>query len=165
MDRMLNVMTVFSILLLGLVLASVRRAHIRVEYSVSWLAAALVLLILSRWQGLLNRITAFLGVSDAPLALLMTAGAVFLIVLYRLSLMISHLKDSNIALVQRVAILEFRLECLDEKTKAVSQSQRVGQRRTGSPPPDVVALGCRPGRAGHRFWSLWARIERSVRAR
>jgi flagellar biosynthesis/type III secretory pathway M-ring protein FliF/YscJ len=44
MDRMLNVMTVFSILLLGLVLASVRRAHIRVEYSVSWLAAALVLL-------------------------------------------------------------------------------------------------------------------------
>jgi hypothetical protein len=122
MDRMLNVMTVFSILLLGLVLASVRRAHIRVEYSVSWLAAALVLLILSRWQGLLKRITAVLGVSDAPLALLMTAGAVFLIVLYRLSLMISHLKDSNIALVQRVAILEFRLECLDEKTKAVSQS-------------------------------------------
>ena len=122
MDRMLNVMTVFSILLLGLVLASVRRAHIRVEYSVSWLAAALVLLILSRWQGLLERITAFLGASDAALALLMTAGAVFLIVLYRLSLMISHLKDSNIALVQRVAILEFRLECLDEKTKAVSQS-------------------------------------------
>jgi hypothetical protein len=122
MDRMLNVMTVFSILLLGLVLASVRRAHIRVEYSVSWLAAALVLLVLSRWQGLLNRIAAFLGASDAPLALLMTAGAVFLIVLYRLSLMISHLKDSNIALVQRVAILEFRLECLDEKTKAFSQS-------------------------------------------
>ena len=122
MDRMLNVMTVFSLLLLGLVLASVRRAHIRVEYSVSWLAAALALLILSRWQDLLKRITAFLGVSDAPLALLMTAGAVFLIVLYRLSLMISHLKDSNIALVQRVAILEFRLESLDEKTKAVSQS-------------------------------------------
>jgi hypothetical protein len=122
MDRMLNVMTVFSILLVGLVLASVRRAHIRVEYSVSWLAAALVLLIVSRWQGLLNRITAFLGVSEAPLALLMTAGAVFVIVLYRLSMMISHLKDSNIALVQQVAILEFRLECLDEKTKTVSQS-------------------------------------------
>ena len=122
MDRMLNVMTVFSILLLGLVLASVRRAHIRVEYSVSWLAAALVLLIVSRWQGLLNRITAFVGVSEAPLALLMTAGAVFVIVLYRLSMMISHLKDSNIALVQQVAILEFRLECLDEKTKTASQS-------------------------------------------
>jgi hypothetical protein len=122
MARMLNVMTVFSILLAGLVLASVRRAHIRVEYSVSWLAAALVLLIVSRWQGLLTRITAFLGVSEAPLALLMTAGAVFVIVLYRLSMMISHLKDSNIALVQQVAILEFRLECLDEKTKTVSQS-------------------------------------------
>lgn len=117
MDRMLNVMTVFSILLLALVLASVRRAHIRVEYSVSWLAAALALLILSQSRALLERITAFLGVNDAALGLLMAAGAVFLIVLYRLSLMISHLKDSNIALVQRVAILEFRLESLDAKSK------------------------------------------------
>ena len=40
MDRLLNVTTVLSILLLIMVLISVRRAHIRVEYSVSWLLAA-----------------------------------------------------------------------------------------------------------------------------
>ena len=51
MDRLLNVMAVFSVVLIGLVLASVRRAHIRVEYSVSWLVAGLVLLVLSRWRG------------------------------------------------------------------------------------------------------------------
>ncbi len=45
----------------------------------------------------------------------MVAGAVFLIVLYRFSLIISRLKDSNIALMQRVAILEFRLTALDRK--------------------------------------------------
>src|ERR1700692_3409144 len=117
MDRMLNVMTVFSILLIGLVLTSVRRAHIRVEYSVSWLLAALVLLVLSRWRGVQEWLARTAGVSDGPLALLMVAGAVFLFVLYRFSLIISRLKDSNIALTQRLAILEFRLESLDAKDK------------------------------------------------
>ena len=116
MDRMLHVMTGFSILLIGLVLFSVRRAHIRVEYSVSWLAAALTLLILSQWRGLLNWMGGVMGIDDGPLAFLMITGALFLLVLYRLSMMISSLKDSNIALAQRLAILEFRLE-LHEETK------------------------------------------------
>ena len=114
MDRLLNVMTVFSLMLIGLVLLSVRRAHIRVEYSVSWLVAAVVLLVLSRWPGLEHWVTAEVGESDAPLALLSVAGAIFLVVLYRFSLMISRLKDSNIALTQRIAILEFRLTSVDQ---------------------------------------------------
>lgn len=123
MDKLLNVMTVFSVLLIGLVLASVRRAHIRVEYSVSWLLAALVLLVLSRSRGLGQWIAASLGLNDAPLALLMVAGAVFLVVLYRFSLVISHLRDANIALAQRVAILEFRLEsCFHEKEKGAARN-------------------------------------------
>ncbi len=66
MDRFLNVISVFSLLLIGVVLASVRREHIRVEYSVSWLVAALVLLVLSRWRTLEQWIGASLGVNDAP---------------------------------------------------------------------------------------------------
>ena len=126
MDRLLNVMTVFSVLLMGLVLTSVRRAHIRVEYSVSWLVAGLVMLVLARWPPALGWITDLLGVAQTgpaavPLVLLMATGTLFMIVLYRLSLRISSLKDSNIALAQRVAILEFRLESLDEKTKAAAR--------------------------------------------
>ena len=98
-------------------LASVRRAHIRVEYSVSWLVAALALLGLSRSAGRCTGLASVLGVADPPLALLMVAGAIFLVVLYRLSLRISGLKDSNIALTQRIAILEYRLETIDEKVK------------------------------------------------
>jgi hypothetical protein len=118
--RFLNVMTAFSIVLLGLVLASVRREHIRVEYSVSWLVAGVMLLALSRWRALQDWLSSALGVNDAPLALLMISGAIFLFVLYRLSRVISHLTDSNIALVERVAILEFRLTNLDEKSKATA---------------------------------------------
>ena len=122
MDRLSNVIAVFSVLLIGLVLGSVRRAHIRVEYSVSWLLAALLLLVLSRWRGLERRIAAALGLNDTPLALLIVAGAIFLVVLYRFSLIISNLKDSNTALAQRVAILEFRIESADEKIKAAARS-------------------------------------------
>ena len=121
MERMLDVMTVFSILLLALVLVSVRRAHIRVEYSVSWLVAAIVLLIVSQAPGWLAGLTRWLGVSDAAVAIMTIAGGVFLIVLYRMSLLLSNLKDTNIALVQRVAMLEFRLESLDEETKTAAR--------------------------------------------
>ena len=54
MDRLLNVTTGVSLVLLVIVLISVRRAHIRVEYSVSWLAAAVALLVLSRWRDLVE---------------------------------------------------------------------------------------------------------------
>ena len=54
MERLLNVTTILSVLLMALVLFSVRRSHIRVEYSVSWLAAAVILLVLSRSSFALN---------------------------------------------------------------------------------------------------------------
>lgn len=114
MDRLLNVMTVASILLIALVLTSVRREHIRVEFSVSWLLAGVALLVLSAWKSLDQQIASMLGVPDAALALLTVTGGMFLVVLYRLSLRISGLKDSNIKLAQRMAILEYRLESLND---------------------------------------------------
>ena len=56
----------------------------------------------------------------------MAAGAVFVMVLYRLSLRISGLKDSNIKLAQRVAILEYRLESLGEKMDEKSKTPSDG---------------------------------------
>jgi len=121
MDRLLNVVTLFSAVLIGLVLGSVRRAHIRAEYSVTWLLAGVALLALSRWRALQDWLASAMGVQDASVALLMVAGALFLVVLYRISLIISNLKDSNIALMQRVAILEFHLTNLHEEIKATGQ--------------------------------------------
>jgi len=118
MERLLNSLAVFSLAMILTVLASVRRAHIRVEYSVSWLIAGLALLALSRSPAVLNWAVDFLGAGTPASALLMAAGAIFLAVLYRLSLRISGLKDANIALAQRIAILEYRLESIDEKGKA-----------------------------------------------
>ncbi|HSB14750.1 MAG TPA: DUF2304 domain-containing protein [Bryobacteraceae bacterium] len=114
MDRLLNFMTLLSVALIVLVLRSVRRAHIRVEYSVSWLGAAVTLLVLSRSNWALDSIARLLGIADPPLALLLVVGCIFLIVLYRFSTVISDLKDANISLAQRVGILEYHLRNLHE---------------------------------------------------
>lgn len=118
MDRLLNVMTGLSCALIVFVLLSVRRAHIRVEYSVSWLTAAIVLLALSRSHSLLTWITGALGLSTPAISLVMMVFCVFLVVFYRFSMIISDLKDANIAMAQRLAILEFQLQSSHENQQA-----------------------------------------------
>lgn len=121
MHHLLNLVTLFGIVLFLVVLISVRRAHIRVEYSVSWLGAAVTLIVLSRSRGAMDWIASALGVSDPAIALIMIVFCVFLVVFYRFSVIISNLKDANIALAQRVAILEFQIEALNEKQQTLER--------------------------------------------
>lgn len=109
MISLLDVLTVLGILLLLLVLRAIRREHIRVEHSVSWLAASAALIALSRSSTLLEKTSAALGIREPSLVLLMLILIVFLGVFYRFSRIVSELKDMNITLTQRVAILEFLL--------------------------------------------------------
>jgi hypothetical protein len=111
----MTVMTLFSLALILQVMLSVRRAHIRVEYSVSWLTAAVILLIVSLNHGFVYWLSGLLGVDYPPVAILMIVSCVFLVVFYRFSIRISALKDANIALAQRVAILEYHLKSLNEQ--------------------------------------------------
>ena len=117
MQNLLHVTTILSIVLIVLILFSVRRAHIRVEYSVSWLLAATAMLLLSLARPVLDFITKRAGIPDTPLTLFLIAGSIFLIMFFRFSVIISHLRDDNIALAQRVAILEYHLQSIhaDEK--------------------------------------------------
>src|SRR3954470_21947342 len=112
MQSLLNVTTVLSLVLLALVLVSVRREHIRVEYSVSWLVAAFLMLVLSRARPVLDYLTRNFGIPDTPLTLFLIAGSVFLVMFYRFSVIISHLRDDNVALAQRVAILEYHVQSI-----------------------------------------------------
>ena len=115
MERLLDAMTILSIVLMIVILYSVRRSHIRVEYSVSWLAAAIILLVLSRSPAAFDWIAAQLGLTYPPLALMMLVFCVFLVVIYRFSVVISDLKDANIAMAQRLAIIEFQLQDRNEE--------------------------------------------------
>lgn len=121
MDRLLLIIAAFSIILIGVVLFNIRRAHIRVEYSVSWLGAAIILLVLSQSPWVLAQFAHFVGLNNPPISLLLIVGALFLVVFFRLSIVMSDLKDANIALTQKLAILEYQLNALHEKPKATGR--------------------------------------------
>jgi len=110
MDHLLNVTTILSVILLIIVLVSVRRAHIRPEYSVTWLIASAAMLALSRMPSVLEALRRLSGLPDTPLTLFMLGAAAFLIMVFRFSVILSHLRDDNIALAQRVAILEYQVK-------------------------------------------------------
>lgn len=109
MTAMQSIVVAVTVVLIAAVLLQVRRAHIRVEYSVSWLGAGVALLVLALYPGLLPALASAAGLGDEALTLLLLVGCVFLFVLFRLSMVVSALKDNNIALAQRVAILEFHI--------------------------------------------------------
>ena len=117
MDRPLLVLGGFSVLLFVLVLTAVRREHIRVEYSVSWLVAATILILISFNRGLVLWLAEVMGISEPPLVMLVFMFGVFLVVLYRFSLRISELKDNNIAMAQRLAILEYQYKSTHEEQR------------------------------------------------
>ena len=99
-----------------------RRQRIRVEYSVSWLVAAAALFALTFSNGPTNWIGRLIGVPGGPTVLVIMILAAFLAVFYRFTSIISDLKDNNVALAQRVAVLEYLISSLHEKEAAEEQS-------------------------------------------
>lgn len=109
MERLLNVLAFASVVLFLIVLRGLRRSRIRVEYSVSWLGAAALVFALSRARGALVWVAGYLHVNEPAVPLIFLILLVFLWVFYRFSIIISHLKDMNITLTQKVAMLDFQL--------------------------------------------------------
>lgn len=109
MSRLLLFTSAISILLFFVVLFSVRRSHIRAEYSVGWLIASAALFGLSQSSGLLERSARFLHIEQPPVVLLLGLFVVFLLLFFWASILISRLRDDTIALVQRIAILEYHI--------------------------------------------------------
>jgi hypothetical protein len=112
MGRLLWWTSVLSVFLIVMVLTALRRAHIRVEYSVTWLIACVTLFALSRSETVLGWIASALGLVFAPTVLVLAAGFIFVVMFFWTCVVISRLRDDNIALAQRVAILEFHLNRL-----------------------------------------------------
>ena len=74
MERLLWWTSVLSVVLIVMVLTALRRAHIRVEYSVTWLIAGVALFALSRSETALGWIASALGLGYAPTVLVLVAG-------------------------------------------------------------------------------------------
>ena len=107
--------TVASLLLLLVVLELIRGRRLKERYAMLWLATGIVLLVLSAWRGGLTTVARWFGVATYPPAILFAVATLFIIaVLLHYSTVLSRLSDHNTLLAQRLALLEQRLDRLDE---------------------------------------------------
>jgi hypothetical protein len=94
-----------SLALLLFIIELVRRRRLKEEYTVLWLATAIVLLLLSAWPGLLASLTRGIGaISQA--STLYFFGLIFVVfLLLHFSLRVSQLERRVIAMLQEIALL------------------------------------------------------------
>ena len=88
----------------------IRRRMLKEQYAILWLISAIVLLILSVWRQLLDRIAYVLGVAYAPSLLFLVAFVFLLLIVLHFSVIISNLSEKNKRLSQEIALLKTMFE-------------------------------------------------------
>jgi hypothetical protein len=106
--RVQIVSIVFALLVLTGVFELVRRRYLRERYALLWMSAAVVLLVLAIWKGLLNTVSRAVGIYYPPNAFFVIAFAFLLLLLLHFSAVVSRMSDQNRTLAQRLALMEER---------------------------------------------------------
>jgi hypothetical protein len=99
-----------SATVLFVVLELIRRGRLKERYALLWLAAGLVLLVLSLSRGLLESIAAVIGIFYPPSLLFLVAFVFLLLITLHFSAVISGLSEKNKQLAQEMALLRQALE-------------------------------------------------------
>jgi hypothetical protein len=97
-------------LLLGAIFELIRRRRLQERYALLWLLTGFVIFLLAVWRGALVKISTAVGIAYPPSALFVIAAFFILVVLLHYSTVISELSERNVALAQRLALLEQRLK-------------------------------------------------------
>jgi hypothetical protein len=96
--------------LLALVIVLIRRSRLEEGYSLLWMLAGIVLVLLAAWRGLLRIISDGLGIFYPPTALFVVGFGFVILILLQFSVVISRLSRENVDLVHRIALLEWKLD-------------------------------------------------------
>ena len=96
-------------LLLLVIIELIRSRRLQERYALLWLLTGIVLLVFALWRGALVKVSDVVGINYPPSALFVMAAFFILLVLLHYSTVISELAAKNLALAQRLALLENRL--------------------------------------------------------
>ena len=94
-----------SVTLIVSILELIRRGKLREEYSLLWLASAVVFLFFSIWRGAFEALGQFLGIAYRPALLILVILFAGFLLLVRFSVAISKLTTENERLAQELALL------------------------------------------------------------
>jgi hypothetical protein len=114
-DRLSLSVIISAVFVLAIVVELVRRRSLDEGYSLLWLGAALLLVILPLSRGLLDRLAATFGVAYPPSALFLVGFLAITLILLYFSTVISRLTRQNREAAQRIGLLQWRLQELERR--------------------------------------------------
>jgi hypothetical protein len=116
MTRIRVIIAALSLLMLFITLESIRRTHLQERYALLWVATGLVLLVAALFPGVVALFRAVTG-SEYATAVVAVAFAFLILVAFHFSISMSAGQTRQTRLAQRLALLEARLEQLEEKVR------------------------------------------------
>ncbi len=117
-----------SVMLLGTVFHLIRKNKLLEQYSLLWIASAVLFLIMAVWKNLLIRLSQLIGIYYPPNALFMVGIFCGMVIALHFSVVISELKRQNNILAQDVALLRCELEQIKNQANCLQSSEQVHQK-------------------------------------
>jgi len=114
-DRTILITLGAALILLISVLELVRRRRLREQYSILWLLASVVILILASNRVLLDLLARAMKIAYPPSALFVVLLGFLLLITLHFSTVISRLTRDNESLAQEIAILRVQIRDLDKQ--------------------------------------------------
>lgn len=95
-----------SLVFLAVIFELMRRRRLQERYALFWLLTGAAMLVFSAWRDALRLFAETVGIAYPPSALFVLGSLFILLVLLHYSTVISRLSEQNVALAQRIALLE-----------------------------------------------------------
>lgn len=115
LDRTILITLSAALILLISVLELVRRRRLREQYSILWLLASVVILVLASNRVLLDLLARAMKIAYPPSALFVVLLGFLLVITLHFSTVISRLTRDNESLAQEIAILRVEMRDLDKR--------------------------------------------------
>jgi hypothetical protein len=115
LDRLSLAVLCSALLVLLIVFELVRRRRLEEGYSLMWLAAGLLLVVMPLARGVLDRVADLFGVAYPPSALFLVGFLAITFILLYFSTVISRLSRQNREAAQRIGLLQWRLQELEQR--------------------------------------------------
>lgn len=94
-----------SVLIAAAIFELIRKGKLQERYSLLWFGATVILIVLSLWRELLERIAGMLGVFYAPSALFLIAAFFGMLLALHFTIVVSRLSEQNKKLAQEIGLL------------------------------------------------------------
>lgn len=103
------------------------KQKLNLKYSLTWLGAAVIMLILAVFPGLVEKIGSLVGIASVTSTVFVFAGIFMLIIIFTLTMIVSHMNKRIYRLTQMQALLEKRvreLECEEDASNAFAHKEK-----------------------------------------